>query len=107
MHLDVARKPVLRIDNTWKVQVPDGALSMADAPSQVDSSGRLWVCHLRLPGSTWIVRIYRVAWERLKIRLRMEVFRSSHFQSGLDKWNACDVEVSDFLVHVDYYLDHL
>ena len=107
VHLDVARNPKPWIDGTLKVQVPGGALSMADAPSQVDSSGRrLWVRHLRLPESTWIVRIYRVAWERSKIRLRMEVFRSPHFQYGLDKWNPYDVEVSDFLVHVDYYHDY-
>ena len=107
VHLDVVRNPRPWIDGAWKVQVPGGALSMANAPSRVNSScRRLWVCHLRLPGSTWIVRIYRVAWERSKIKLRMEVFRSPHFQHGLDKWNACDVEVSDFLVHVDYDHDH-
>ena len=97
VHLDVARNPMSWIEGAWKVQVPGGALSMANAPSQVDSSGRrLWVRHLRLHGSTWIVRIYRVPWERSKIRLRMEVFRSPHFQHGLDKWNTYDVEVSDF-----------
>ena len=107
VHLDAARNPMPWIENAWKVQVPGGALSMANAPSQVGSSGRrLWVHHLRLIGSTWIVRIYRIAWERSKIRLRMVVFRSPHFQHGLDKWNAYDVEVSDFLVHVDYYHDH-
>ena len=107
VHLDVAHNPMSWIEDAWKVQVPGRALSMANAPSQVDSSGhRLWVRHLRLPGSTWIVRIYRIARERSKIRLRMEVFRSPHFQYGLDKWNAYDVEVSDFLVHVDYYHDH-
>ena len=93
VHLNVTRDP---INGTSTVQVPGGAISMADAPSQVDSLGRLWVCHLQLPGSTWIVRIYRVAWERSKIRLRMEVYRGSHPQNWLDKWNAYDVEVSDF-----------
>ena len=106
VHLDVARKPRLTDDTSWKVQMPDGALSMADTPSQDNSSGRLWVRHFWLPGSTWIVRIYRVAWDRSKTRLRMEIFRGSHFQNGLDKWNAYDVEVSDFLVHVDDYHDH-
>ena len=107
VHLDVVRNPKPWIDGALKVQVPGGALSMANAPSQVDSSGRrLWVGHLRLPGSTWIVRIYRIAWERSKVRLRMEVFESPHFQYDLNKWNAYDVEVSDFLVHVDYYHDH-
>ena len=102
-----SRNPMLWMKDAWKVQVPGGALSMANAPSQIDSSGRcLLVRHLRLPGSTWIVQIYRVAWERSKVRLRMEVFRDSHFQTSLDEWNAYDVEVSDFLVHVDYYHDH-
>ena len=106
VHLDVARKPCLTDDTSWKVQMPDGALSMADTPSQDDSSGCLWVCHFWLPGSTWIVRIYCVAWDRSKTRLQMEIFRGSHFHNGLDKWNAYDVEVSDFLVHVDDYHDH-
>ena len=66
VHLNVARHPVRWIDDTLKIHVPGGALSMADPPSQV---GRLWVYHLQLPGSTWVVRIYRVAWERSKIRL--------------------------------------
>ena len=107
VHLDVARNPKPWIEETLMVRVPGGALSMADARSQVDSPGRrLWVRHLRLPRSTWIVRIYRVTWGRSKIRLRMEVFRGSHSQNGLDKWNAYDVEVSDFLVNVDCYHDH-
>ena len=106
VYVDVSRNLVPWIDRVFKVQVPGRALSMACAPSQDHSLGRLLVCHHRLPGSTWVVRIYRVAWERSKIRLRMEVFESPHFQYGLDKWNAYDVEVSDFLVHVDYYHDH-
>ena len=106
VHLGVVRDPEPWIDDTLTLQVPGGALSMADAPSHVDSLGHLWVLHLRLPGSTWTVRIYRVAWERSKIRLRMEIFRRSHLQNGLDGWNAYDVEVSDFLIHVDYYHDH-
>ena len=79
----------------------DLALSTAYAPC-----GRLWIRHTRLPESTWVVRTYRIVWERSKVRFRMEVFRSSHFQNRLDEWNAYDVEVSDFLVHVDYYRDH-
>ena len=105
VHLDVAHDPMPFISGTLTVQVPDRALSMADAPSQVDSLGRLWVCHFQLPGSTWIVRIYRVAWQRSKIRLRMEVFQGFHPQNWLDKWNAYDVEVSDFFVHMDHYHD--
>ena len=76
---------------------------MADAPSRVESLGRLWVFHYKLPGSTWVVRIYHIALETSKVRLRMEVFRGSHFQNGLDEWKAYDVEVSYFHVHVDYY----
>ena len=106
VHLDVARSPKLWIDDTLKVQMPGGALSMADAPFQAYSPGRVWVYHLQLPGSTWIVRIYRVAWERSKIRLRLEVSRDIHPQKCLEEWNAYDVEVSDFFVHVDYYHDH-
>ena len=118
VHLGIVRNPSRSgdtlnpgwsyIDRALKVQMPGGALSMADAPSQVDSPARrLWIRHLRLPGSTWIVRIYRVAWERSKIRLRMEVFRDPHFQEGrLDKWNAYDVEVSDCFIRVGYHHDH-
>ena len=92
VHMDIARHPEPWIDDRLKLQAPDGALSMAGAPSP----GRLWVCHLRLPGSTWMVQIYRVALERSKIRLQMEIFRDSHLQNGLGGWNAYDVEVSGF-----------
>ena len=79
------------------------AVSMADTSSR----GRLWIRHLWLIESTWIVRTYHVAWERSKVTLRQEAFRASHFQICLDNsWKAYDVEVSDFLVHVDYYHDH-
>ena len=106
VHLDVARArdPQPWIDDIL-VQVPGGVLFMAGAPARAYCSARLWVCHLRLPGSTWMVRIYRDAWEKSKIRLRMEIFRGSHFQNGLDEWNAYDVEVSDFVVQVDYHHD--
>ena len=106
VHLDVTRYPDPWIHDTLKVQVPDGALSMAGAPSPYPSSGRISVSLLQLPGTTWMVRIYHVAWEWSKIRLRMEIFRGSHFQNGLDEWNTYDVEVSDFLVHVGYCHDH-
>ena len=43
-----------------------------------------------------IVRTYRTAWERSKVRLRMEVFWGLSFQNGLDESNGYDVEVSDF-----------
>ena len=117
VHLDVIRNPshsgdplspgLSYTDGALKVQVPGGALSMADAPSRVDSSARrLWIRHLRPPGSTWIVRIYRIAWEKSKIRLQMEVLQDPYFKNGLDKWNAYNVEVSDCLIHVDCHHDH-
>ena len=106
VHLDVPCYPRLFFDDTLTVQMPARALSMADTPFQRYSSGRLWVCHLQLPGSTWVVRIYRIALERSRIRLRLEVFRGSQFQNGLDKWNTYDVEVSDFHILVDYYHNH-
>ena len=87
-------------------QGPDWVLPMADTPAENSSHDRLWFRHLQLPGSTRIVRTYRVAWERSNVRLRMEVSQGSHFQNGLDEWKVYDVEVSDFLVHVDYYHDH-
>ena len=88
---------------------PDWALSMADAPSRGDIHGPLRIHHLRLPRlePTCVVRTYRIAWERSKIRLRMEV-QNPHLQNGLDEWRVYDVEVStDFLVHVDYYHHHV
>ena len=81
---------------------PDWALSMADEPSEDDFSGRLWIRHLYLPESTWVVRTYRVAWGRSKVRLRMEVFQDSCFQNVLDKWEVYGIEVSDFLVRMDH-----
>ena len=87
--------------NASKCCGPDWGLYKA---SKDGSSGRLWIRHYRLPESICVVRMYRVAWERSKIRLRMEVFRGSHFQNGLDEWNAYDVEVNDFLVHVNYII---
>ena len=89
-----------------RAQGPDWALALSDAPSHgLSSSNRhLWVRHFRLPGSSWVVRVYRTAWERSKIRVRMEVFQDSQFRSGLDDWKVYFVEVSDFIVHT---VDHL
>ena len=105
VHLDVARPPGSWIDDTVKVQMPGGALFMA-GPFQAYHPSRLWVYHLQLPGSTWIVRIYRIAWERSKTRLRLEVFRGTHPQNCLDEWKAYNVAVGDFFVHVDYHYGH-
>ena len=76
---------------------PDCALSISDGP--FDSlCGKLCVRHFHPPGSPWVVRTYRIEWERSKIEIRMEVFHDPHFRNGLDEWKVYDVEVSDFLV---------
>ena len=105
VHLDVARPPGSWIEDTLKVQTPGGALSMA-SPFQAYGPGRLWVHHCQLPVSTRIVRIYRIAWERSKTRLRLEVCRGTHPKNCLDEWKAYNVAVSNFFVHVDYHHDH-
>ena len=95
-------------DIYWEALIcrgPDSALAMADKPSKNDSCGRLWISHFHLPKSTWVVRTYRVAWERSKIRFRMEVLQGSSFQNGFDEWTSYDIEVSDFLVHMDHFHD--
>ena len=107
-HLDDFRPSTIS-DIDWEASIccgPDLALSMADEPPEDDSSGHLWVCHLHLPKSTWVVRTYRVAWERSKVRLRMEVSQDSSFQSGLDEWKAYGIEVSDFLVRIGHCHNH-
>ena len=58
--------------------------------------GELWIRDFRLPGSLWVVRTYRVMWERSRIGVRMEVFRDPHVHNGLDEWKAYNIEVSDF-----------
>ena len=110
VHLDdfpLGTIPCINEDVVLIARGPDWALSMADGPPRGDfHDGRLWIHHLRRPRSTWIVRTYRVAWERSRVRLRMEVFRGSYLQNGVDEWKACNIEVSDFLVRVDYHHDH-
>ena len=91
-----------------KCRGPDWALSMANKPSKDDdSSGRLWISHCHLPKSTWVLRTYRVARERSKVRLRMEVFQDSSFQNRIDEWKAYDVEVCDFFLYMDHCHDHV
>ena len=86
---------------------PDWTSSISDHWFHKKLFGKLWIRHFHLPGSPWVVRAYRVMWERSKIEVRIEVFIDPHFQSGPDvEWKACNVEVSDFLVHVDYYHHH-
>ena len=79
-------------------------IRMADMPSRGDCRDCIWVHHMCLPGSTWIVQTRRIVWERSRIGVRIEVFRDSRFRNGLGEWKAFDIEVSDFLaVHMDYY----
>ena len=76
---------------------------MADMPSRGDFRDRIWVHHMCLPESTWIVWTRRVVWERSRIQIQIEVFQDSHVRNGLDEWKVFDIEVSDFLlVHIDY-----
>ena len=76
---------------------------IASMPSRGDCGGRIWVHHMCLPGSTWIVQTRRVVWERSRIGIQIGVFRDSHFRNGLGEWKAFDIEVSDSLVvDMDY-----
>ena len=89
---------------------PERAESMAEAPSRYDHYGRIWVNHICLPGSSWIVRTSRVVWERSRIGVRIEVFRDPAFNSGLDEWRILHVQVGSFLVvpaSCFYHYDHL
>ena len=93
--------PALNLE-TLICRGPDWALSLAEKPSQNSSHGRLWICHLPLLHST-VIRIYRAAWERSKVRLRIELSQDCFLID--DEWKAYDIEVSDFLVHMDYCHD--
>ena len=85
---------------------PDRARFTADVPSRGDLSGRLWVSYF--PVSTWIVRIYRIVWEKSKIGVRIEVFwqdSSFHYSLG---WKALEIEASVFhVLHMDHYHDYI
>ena len=76
---------------------------MAYIASRGDFHGRIWVHHVCLPESTWIVQTRRVVWERTRIGIQIEVFPDSRFRNGLDEWKAFDVEVSGSLVVHIYY----
>ena len=77
-------------------QGPDWAPAISDAPcNSLSQSDHLWIRHFRVPGSSWVVRAYRISWERPKVRIRMEVFRDPQFRSDLDEWKVYPVEVSD------------
>ena len=96
--------------NTEKMVVRGAARSqsMADVPSRGDCRGHVWVHHMCLPDSTWIIRTSRVVWERSKIAVQMEVFRDPGFQNDLySGWMTFNIEVSGFVImHMDCYDDH-
>ena len=80
-----------------------GLERMVDIASRGDFHDRIWVHHICLPESTWIVQTRRVVWEKSRIGIQIEVFQDSRFRHGLDEWKAFDVEASGSLVmHMDY-----
>ena len=85
-------------------QGPDWASAMSDAASRhrLLGSDRLWIRHFSLPGSSCVVRAYRMVRVGPKVIIRMEVFRDSQFRSGPDEWKVYSIEVRDFLVYMDY-----
>jgi len=80
------------------VRGPERAQSMADAPSQGECYGRVWVRDTCSPESTWIMRASRVVWGNSRIGVRIEVFRHPGFCNGPDEWRLLNVEVSGFVV---------
>ena len=82
------------------VKGPERARCMTEMPSRDGRHGRIWVNHIRLPG--WIVRISRLVWERSKIGIRIETFRDSGINIGLNEWRTWDVQVGGSLVLCTY-----
>ena len=78
------------------VKGPCRSQSMADPPSRGDCRGRIWVHHMRLPTSIWIVRTHRVVWERSRIGIKLEIFPNYRCQNYLNEWKTFDIEVCDF-----------
>ena len=86
--------------NQESVKGPESMQSMAEVPSRGERYGRIWVNHVRLH-STWIVRVSRVVWERNRIGVRVDAFKDTDFNIGLDKWRILDVEVcGSFVVYI-------
>ena len=77
---------------------PERVRSMVDVPSRTELYGRVRVNHISLPESTWIVRTWRVVWERSRIGVRMEVFHHFGFYNGLNEWKILGVEVGSVFV---------
>ena len=77
---------------------PERVRSMVDVPSRTELYGRVWVNHISLPESTWIVRTSRVVWERSRIGVRMEIFHHFGFYNGLNEWKILGVEVGSVFV---------
>jgi len=83
------------------VKGAEHAQFMASVPSRRKRRKRygcVWVKDTCFPQSTWIVRTYRVVWEKSRIGVRMEVFRQPGLHNGPDDWRILNVEVSGFFV---------
>ena len=104
LYYDFSLRTASLVDSEASIaQGPDWASAMSDAPSRhYFGSDPLWIRHFSLPGSSLVVRVYRMVRVGPKVIVRMEVFQDSRFQSGPDEWKAYSVEVCDFIVHMDY-----
>ena len=79
------------------------AQSIANTPSRADPHDRIWVNYTCPLGSTWIVRTYRVVWERSKIGVRLEIFHNPGVYDGLGQWRNLVVEVGGLFVVRTYH----
>ena len=70
---------------------PERARCMVEVPFRDDRHGRIWVNYIRLPG--WIVRTSRLVWESSRVGVRIDAFRDSGIDVGLNEWGILDVEV--------------
>ena len=75
---------------------PEHVKATADVPSRDDGSGQIWVHHIRLSGSTWIIRSSRVVWKGSRIGLQIEGLWHTSVYNGLDEWRNLDVEAGEF-----------
>ena len=80
---------------------PDWAQSIYGALQNI-TRGNLCVSYFHLPGSPWVIRTCCVMLERPEIGVGMEVFHNPHLQNDADEWKVYTIEVSDFLMHMDY-----
>ena len=70
---------------------PERARCMVEVPSRDDRHGRIWVNYIRLSG--WIVRTSRLVWESSRVGVRIDAFRDSGIDVGLNEWGTLGVEV--------------